>query len=103
MQCRRLTKNPHYVPDYELCYANEDLSRRCSWGWIDKSLTHIHTLSFSGLREHTVGMAAQVTINQVQFVNALMGAHDLSWDPDQMLKRLRRVAENFNLNAQAII
>lgn len=80
-----------------VCIYDDGQGRRCAWGHVDESLTHLSRGTVCELHAAGVGVAATLTTEQVDFGMALQIAHDRSQNPTEMEERLRALATQYNL------
>lgn len=85
------------------CVYQAPDGKRCAWGHVDESLTERATGSVGILHYLREGLAAGLDAvpRGLSFATALQRAHDCNDDrlaPDEMVKRLRVVADQYDLS-----
>jgi hypothetical protein len=85
------------------CLYDDGEGHRCAWGWVDPEGTSLATRGsylFGGvdvLMRKGIGLAAQLNLKDLSFAQALQGAHDGAYTPEDMEASLRRVAREWGL------
>lgn len=77
---------------------------RCAWGHVDTSLTSHYQCGVTWLREDCIGIAGNLTADDLKFAVALQNAHDdkRSADPATMQTFLHTLATDYGLTVPAI-
>ena len=78
------------------CSYGDGEGHHCAWGWVDTSLAN-EIGSVYALRDRGIGVAAQLSTDDVEFAAALQTAHDCGLTPVRMEGSLRALAERHNL------
>jgi hypothetical protein len=74
-------------------YTSKDGTKHCAWGWVDTSLRYEDSSGWvSGLRQNKLGLAADLTDEQMAFATSLQGCHDRHDNPKDMESALRNFA-----------
>lgn len=69
-------------------YSSLDGKTHCAWGWVDPTLTARQTGTVNTLRTYGVGVAAELTDEDLSFACDLQSCHDCSRDPASMRQAL---------------
>lgn len=79
------------------CAYAGDNGMRCAWGWVDLSLDEKITGGVFTLHRKQIGLAADLSSQDLEFASNLQAIHDESLIPSTMEKSLRDLASQHGL------
>lgn len=79
-------------------YTSDDGKMHCAWGWVDTDLPAEESDYLSGLIHHNKGVAGTLNEDQVGFATRLQQSHDSASGPEDMIFRLKQLAEVYSLD-----
>lgn len=87
---RSMSANGNY------CVYQSNDGRRCAWGHVDPCLTFEQT-GVMGLCDDRIGVAADMSVEDLTFAEKMQEAHDSSLSPSIMEMRFKNLAVKFAL------
>ncbi len=83
-------------------YTSKDGTKHCAWGWVDTSIKYEQSTGWvSNLKTRGIGLAADLTDEQMGFVSELQGCHDRCENPQDMHDSLINLASRYELSVPA--
>lgn len=79
------------------CAYSDDNGKHCAWGWVDLSLSASHAGNVQDLKNESIGIAATLNEEQLDFALKLQNAHDGGDQPCVMKNNLVYLALKYNL------
>lgn len=84
-------------------YMSDDGTRRCAWGWVDpdEPLLNKYAKSVERAREDKIGLAAELSDEDLEFAKQLQNAHDqVAWNGLDEAGTARKMPGMFAVLAQ---